>query len=152
MSMGIAFWAGHFRDWKVRSTWVHREGDDLVRFDADLRLIRPTGESNSKLLFVVPNRGVPTNAPWLKGGFLLNRGWTIASCGWQWDVQRSDAILGMTAPKVDVPAGFMRLEWRSDLTSDVHPLRYSAPEVESLPGADFLFDFTKYPTVDRRAK
>ena len=54
----------------------------------------------------------------------------------------------MTALKVDVPAGFMRLEWRSDLTSDVHPLRHSAPEVESLPGADFLFDFTKYPTVD----
>jgi hypothetical protein len=42
----------------------------------------------------------------------------------------------------------MRLEWRSDRAHDVHPLRYSAPEVEALPGADFLFDFTKYPTVD----
>jgi hypothetical protein len=125
-----------------------RDADGMVRFDADLRLIRPTGRSNGKLLFVVPNRGVPTNAPWLKNDFLLDRGWTIASCGWQWDVQRSPAILGMTAPIVDVPAGFMRLEWRSDLHHDVHPLRYSAPEVEALPGADFLFDFTKYPTID----
>ena len=29
---------------------------------------------NGKLLFVVPNRGVPTIAPWLKNGFLLDRG------------------------------------------------------------------------------
>ncbi len=42
----------------------------------------------------------------------------------------------------------LRLEWRSDSHSDDHPLRYSAPEVDSLPGADVLFNFTKYPTVD----
>src|SRR3954451_23342787 len=63
-----------------------RDEDGLVRYDADLRLMRPVGGGNGKLLFVVPNRGIPTNAPWLKGGFLLDRGWTIASCGWQWDV------------------------------------------------------------------
>src|SRR5690242_1642324 len=61
-----------------------RDADGLVRFDADLRLLRPVDGGNGKLLFVVPNRGVPTNAPWLKNGFLLERGWTIASCGWQW--------------------------------------------------------------------
>lgn len=77
-----------------------RDADGLVRFDADLRLTRPVGGGNGKLLFVVPNRGVPTNAPWLKGGFLLDRGWTIASCGWQWDVQRGPAILGLTAPEL----------------------------------------------------
>ena len=101
---------------------------------------------NGKLLFVVPNRGVPTYAPWLKGGFLLDRGWTIASCGWQWDVQRGPAILGLTAPKADVPPGFMRLEWRADAASDGHALSFSAPEVDSLPGAESLFTFTDYPT------
>ena len=42
-----------------------RDADGLVRYDADLRLIRPVDGGNGKLLFVVPNRGVPTNAPWL---------------------------------------------------------------------------------------
>lgn len=125
-----------------------RDADGLVRFDADLRLIRPVGAGNGKLLFVVPNRGIPTNAPWLKGGFLLDRGWTIASCGWQWDVQRGPAILGMTAPQAEVPAGTMRLEWRSDVTSDTHRLRFSSPELDAIPGADVLFNFTEYPTVD----
>ncbi|KQH78832.1 hypothetical protein AO501_17510 [Mycobacterium gordonae] len=125
-----------------------RDADGLVRFDADLRLLRPVSGGNGKLLFVVPNRGVPTNAPWLKNGFLLERGWTIASCGWQWDVQRGPAILGLTAPQADVEPGFLRLEWRSDTVRDDHPLSFSAPEIESIPGAEALFTFTAYPTVD----
>lgn len=125
-----------------------RDDDGLVRYTADLRLLRPVSGGNGKLLFVVPNRGVPTNAPWLKGGFLLNRGWTIASCGWQWDVQRGPAILGLTAPQADVAPGFTRLEWRSDVVREDHALSFSAPEVESIPGADVLFKFTDYPTID----
>lgn len=125
-----------------------RDADGLVRFDADLRLLRPVSGGNGKLLFVVPNRGVPTNAPWLKNGFLLERGWTIASCGWQWDVQRGPAILGLTAPQADVEPGFLRLEWRSDIARADHPLSFSAPEIESIPGAEALFTFTAYPTVD----
>lgn len=125
-----------------------RDADGLVRYDADLRLIRPVDGGNGKLLFVVPNRGVPTNAPWLKGGFLLDRGWTIASCGWQWDVQRGPATLGLTAPQADVEPGFLRLEWRSDSVKDDHVLSFTAPEIESIPGADVLFRFTDYPTVD----
>lgn len=129
-----------------------RDADGLVRYDADLRLLRPVDggdiPSNGKMLFVVPNRGVPTYAPWFKNGFLLERGWTIASCGWQWDVQRGPALLGLTAPQAEVPAGFMRLQWRSDKASDVHELSFSAPELESLPGAEVLFNFTDYPTVD----
>lgn len=126
-----------------------RDADGLVRFDADLKLLRPVDGGNGKLLFVVPNRGVPTLAPWLKNGFLLDRGYTIASCGWQWDVQRGPAILGMSAPAADVPPGFMRLEWRSDSASEGHPLSFTVPEIDALPaGAEALFTFTDYPTVD----
>ena len=125
-----------------------RDDDGLVRFEADLRMIRPIDGGNRKMLFVVPNRGVPTNAPWLKGGFLLDRGWTIVSCGWQWDVQRGPAILGLTAPQADVPAGRMRLEWRADVASDDHELSFSAPEIDAVPGAKQLFTFTAYPTID----
>ncbi len=46
-----------------------RHDDGLVRFDADLRMLRPIDGGNGKMLFVVPNRGLPTYAPWLKGGF-----------------------------------------------------------------------------------
>ena len=106
-----------------------RDADGLVRYDADLRLIRPVDGGNGKLLFVVPNRGIPTNAPWLKGGFLLDRGWTIASCGWQWDVQRGPATLGLTAPQATVEPGFMRLEWRSDSAKDDHVLSFTEPEI-----------------------
>ena len=126
-----------------------RDGDGLVRFDADLKLLRPVDGGNGKLLFVVPNRGMPTYAPWLKGGFLLDRGYTIASCGWQWDTQRGPGILGMSAPHADVPPGFMRLEWRSDSASVDHPLSFTVPEIDALPaGAEALFTFTDYPTVD----
>ncbi|MCV7300719.1 hypothetical protein H7J93_13880 [Mycobacterium barrassiae] len=126
-----------------------RDDDSLVRFDADLKLLRPVDGGNGKLLFVVPNRGVPTLAPWLKNDFLLNRGYTIASCGWQWDVQRGPAILGMSVPHADVPPGFMRLEWRSDSASADHPLSFTVPEIDALPaGAEALFTFTDYPTVD----
>src|ERR1044072_3826208 len=109
-----------------------RDADGLVRYDADLKLLRPVDGGNGKLLFVVPNRGMPTYATWLKNGFLLDRGYTIASCGWQWDVQRGPAILGLTAPQADVPPGFMRLEWRSDTASDVHALSFSAPELDAV--------------------
>ncbi len=126
-----------------------RDTDALVRFDADLKLLRPVDGGNGKLLFVVPNRGMPTYAPWLKNGFLLDRGYTIASCGWQWDVQRGPAVLGMSAPAADVPPGFMRLEWRSDSAGAEHPLSFTVPEIDALPaGADALFTFTDYPTVD----
>ena len=125
-----------------------RDDDGLVRFDADLRLLRPIDGGNGNLLFVVPNRGLPTYAPWLKGGFLLDRGWTLASCGWQWDVQRGPVTLGLTAPQADVPPGRMRLEWRADTAIDEHPLSYLPPGVDSLPGAESLFRFTDYPTID----
>ncbi|WP_205876603.1 alpha/beta hydrolase domain-containing protein [Mycobacterium camsae] len=125
-----------------------RDADGLVRFEADLRVARPVDGGNGKLLFVVPNRGVPTNAPWLKNGFLLERGWTIVSCGWQWDVQRGPAILGLSAPQAEVAPGFLRLQWRSDTVRDDHPLSFSAPEIESIPGAEALFTFTAYPTDD----
>lgn len=126
-----------------------RDADGLVRYDADLKVLRPVGGGNGKLLFVVPNRGMPTHAPWLKNGFLLDRGYTIVSCGWQWDVQRGPATLGLSAPQADVPPGFMRLEWRSDSASADHPLSFTVPEIDALPaGADALFTFADYPTVD----
>ena len=130
-----------------------RDGDGLVRFDADVRLLQPAGGGNRKLLFVVANRGflggVPfsLDAPLAWGpsddlhpgdGFLLEQGWTIAWCGWQWDVLRGPGVLGLTAPEAQVEPGSMRVEWRADAPHDDHALGDSSA----------LFSFADYPTAD----
>lgn len=40
-----------------------RDGDGLVRFDADLRVLRPTEGGSHNLMFVVPNRGLLVDVP-----------------------------------------------------------------------------------------
>jgi hypothetical protein len=128
--------------------------DGLARFDADLRVLRPRGRGNGRLLFVVPNRGMLGGVPLCGNteisqfaagldsldpgdGFLLRDGWTIAWCGWQWDVTRG-ADIGLRAPNVDVGPGWLRVEFRPDVDQPVHPLSDSSP----------FFTFTDYPTSD----
>ena len=130
-----------------------RDADGWVGFDADLRVLRPRSGGNGKLLLVVPNRGnlggVPfsVDAPFLFGagerahpgdGWLLDAGWTIAWCGWQWDVQRSSALIGVSAPEAPAPPGRMRIEFRPDDLQPSHPLSDSS----------LMFTFAAYPTAD----
>jgi Alpha/beta hydrolase domain len=130
-----------------------RDPDGTVAFDADVRVLRPTNGGNRKLLLVVPNRGLAMGMPFSVGvdpaqliaavpppgdGFLLDRGWTVAWCGWQWDVKPGPAMLGLRAPYAEVGPGWMRVEWRSDELLADHPLSDSGP----------LFAFTDYPTAD----
>lgn len=129
--------------------------DGLVRFDADLRVLRPHGQGNGRLLFVVPNRGMLGGVPFsgeapvqlvaaeldtldAGDGLLLWDGWTIAWCGWQWDVARRPAIIGLGAPNVDVGPGWLRVEFRPDVDQPDHPLSDSSP----------WFTFADYPTAD----
>jgi hypothetical protein len=130
-----------------------RNGGGQVGFDADVRILRPTGRGNGRLLFVVANRGMlggvpfsldapmswgPTETLHPGDGFLLEQGWTIAWCGWQWDVLRDTGCLGLTAPLAQVPAGWMRIEFRPDAEQPDHPLSDSS----------ILFAFADYPTAD----
>lgn len=130
-----------------------RDADGLVRFDADVRLLRPSAGGNRKLLFVVANRGFLGGVPFSLGaplawgpsedlhpgdGFLLRQGWTIAWCGWQWDVLRGPGVLGLTAPEARVEPGWMRIEWRGDASQETHPLSDSS----------VLFTFADNPTAD----
>jgi len=129
--------------------------DGLVRFDADLRVLRPRGRGNGGLLFVVPNRGMLGGMPFAGGtsmqqfvagldtldpgdGLPLEGGWTIAWCGWQWDVARRPNSIGLGAPLVDVEPGWLRVEFRSDVDQLTHPLSDSSP----------FFTFADYPTAD----
>jgi hypothetical protein len=94
-----------------------------VRFEADFVVLRPADPTRSRrrLLFQVVNRGRQPALPFSAvtappaqeiteriepgDGFLLARGWTVAACGWQWDVVRRPGMLGLAAPEARLPEG-----------------------------------------------
>src|SRR5438105_10390958 len=97
-----------------------RDGQGRVHFDADFTLVQPTlaEHSSGRLLVNVPNRGrrnwtsfnrapraEPTEQLDPGDGFLMRRGWSVASIGWQWDVPRGPALLGLAAPTATDPGG-----------------------------------------------
>ena len=89
-----------------------------VRFRSDFTLLTPQeAGSNGKLLVDVVNRGrkmavntfnrvAPSPAPTREqppgDGFLFRHGFSVVSIGWQWDVYRSEALLGLQAPRAEV--------------------------------------------------
>lgn len=90
-----------------------RDADGLVTFSAGFRLLQPVdpARGNRSLLSYVVNRGrqvIPFNRPPAEvdpsetlhpgDGFLMRRGWTVAWCGWQWDVMDDPVLVGLDAP------------------------------------------------------
>jgi hypothetical protein len=92
-----------------------RDDQGLVHFQADLSIVTPVDGSGSNLRAIVelPNRGrrrvvpvlnlAPSDAPVSReahpgDGFLFAHGFTVVSIGWQWDVSRSDSMMGLSAP------------------------------------------------------
>ena len=85
-----------------------------VEFEGDITLLQPVdgARANGRLLTDVVNRGNhtftryqyapanPANRGSIPSGdaWLLDAGWTIACIGWQWDVARGRAQLGLDAP------------------------------------------------------
>lgn len=117
-----------------------RDADGLVRFDADVLMLRPVAHTSSTALLIVPNRGfMGTSAhPDTARGDIadridpshavaLDRGWTVVSCGWQWDVIRAHNALALNAPEADVPAGRLRVELRPPAPTPTLALDSSDP-------------------------
>lgn len=92
-----------------------RDAEGLVRFESDFCILKPvdTTRGSGRLLVDIPNRGrkvalrhfnrAPQDVPPQErinagDGFLFKRGWTVAVIGWQWDVIRSEALMGMEPP------------------------------------------------------
>jgi hypothetical protein len=90
--------------------------DGRVHFLADFCLLQPVepARANGNLLYNVVNRGrrgitttfnlAPaslTPTEWIDpgDGWLMRHGWALAFCGWQWDVFRSHALMGLEAPQ-----------------------------------------------------
>jgi Alpha/beta hydrolase domain len=86
-----------------------RDSQGRVHFTADVRILRPIGTSARGLFLDVPNRGASIFARMLEPGpmgpatqisegFLLRRGFSIVTCGWQHDVPRGNGRFGLSAP------------------------------------------------------
>jgi hypothetical protein len=88
-----------------------RDARGCVHFTADVRLLQPADRArgNGGLFLDVVNRGTsiftrmlepgpmgPTTG--VTEGFLLRRGFTVVTCGWQHDVPRGNASFGLSAP------------------------------------------------------
>jgi hypothetical protein len=141
-----------------------RDDDGKVRFSGDVILLRPVDAGNRRAIVSVPNRGMvrlpycgvgalPTGTrtqPMVGDGFLLDRGWTIAVPGWQWDVPRGQGFVGLGAPVADVEPGWLRSEFHVDKPSRERPIG----DVLSFGDAEPIISFTAYPTIgleDREA-
>ena len=122
---------------------AERAPDGKVRFSGDATFLVPVdpARANRALLLDVPNRGnriamrsfnmapfdlMPTDEITPGDGYLLDRGWCIAWCGWQWDVPHPSVRLGLRAPAVPranrTPAGRMQLRIQPDRATDTFVL------------------------------
>ena len=108
-----------------------RDTDGLVRFSGDFTILAPLEGGNGAALLDVPNRGgrvaprlfnlapFPEDSNVIEAGdgYLLRGGWTIAFCGWQWDVPRESGRMGLSAPLVTEPDGG-RMQLRFQIPSN----------------------------------
>jgi hypothetical protein len=95
---------------------AERGPDNLVHFLADFCILQPAdpAQGSGRLLYEVLNRGrknvsrhlnrAPATGDPVReidpgDGFMMEHGWTVAWCGWQWDVVRSDVLMGLDAPQ-----------------------------------------------------
>ena len=88
------------------------DANGLVRFVADLRILRPAdpNRGNRRMVLDVVNRGnpvairntdlgVPRTPEADSEGWLLQQGYTVVCCGWQHNVPRGTQRLGLQAPE-----------------------------------------------------
>ena len=93
-----------------------RDAEGRVHFQADFTLLVPQdpARGNRRLIVDVPNRGrrrvvgtfnrgpLPVEDSWEidpGDGFLFRHGYSVAFVGWQWDVYRSEILMGLQAPQ-----------------------------------------------------
>src|SRR5487761_2379817 len=134
-----------------------RNSEGLVSYDADFCILSPADPTlaNGRLCFVVNNRGRTSAVPFSSDikpvpateidagdGYLLERGWTIAWCGWQWDMLEQPGLLGIRVPEAKIDGksipGQVRVDFRAD-----SPIRDHA-----LADVGALYAFQPYPAAD----
>ena len=97
-----------------------RDGDGRVRFRSDFTLLTPeeADRGNGRLIVDVVNRGRRSGMSMMFNlgvapeegsgdildgdGFLYRNGYSTVSIGWQWDVSRSEGLIGLEAPRAQL--------------------------------------------------
>jgi hypothetical protein len=123
--------------------FAERGADELVRAEADFCVLRPSSpdRANGGLFFSVANRGNVT-LPFGRGSgpdlatlpagvipsnesLLLYGGWTVAWCGWQFDLRRGPRQLAIDVPEALDDGKPIEGDFRIDLraTADASSLR-----------------------------
>ncbi|HET7768773.1 MAG TPA: hypothetical protein VFN74_08340, partial [Chloroflexota bacterium] len=143
-----------------------RDGEGRVTFKGDFRLFTPAdpNKANRRLLFEVVNRGrqrmpfsmspadpEPTDLAHPGDGFLMRRGWTVAWCGWEWDVIDDPALIALDAPQALGPDGqpiqgevLIQLQ-----PNEQSPYFYLSHEsLHPRPGLSRFFQRKPYPAAD----
>lgn len=141
---------------------ARRDSDGLVHFRGDAVVLRPTDSTPShqvgvmevpnrgrRLITGLANRGVPDDPPTRRiavgDGFLMERGHPLAWCGWQWDVPRDPARMGLDAPPALGPDGRALTGWiqqRIQVPADVETVALTDQHVGPLGAHEPI------PTVD----
>jgi hypothetical protein len=140
--------------------------DGMVSFSAGFRLLQPVdpARGNRNLLSYVVNRGrqvIPFNRPTPEvdpsetldpgDGFLMRRGWTVAWCGWQWDVIDDPVLVGLDAPVAINPDGTPA---STEIVVQFQPSEIHADQELShwpqhpAPGRSRFYRHRPYPTAD----
>ncbi|HEX8966944.1 MAG TPA: alpha/beta hydrolase domain-containing protein, partial [Chloroflexota bacterium] len=135
-----------------------RQPDGRVTFEADLRILRPADprRGNRRLVLDLVNRGNPVALRNLAAGpaarsdaesdgWLLARGYTLLSCGWQHNVPRGTRRLGLHAPAALDPDG-------RGLTGQVRAVhQVNVPtQVVGIADEPSGAEHTPYPVADPR--
>jgi hypothetical protein len=97
-----------------------RDGDGRVRFRSDFTLLTPEepDRGNGRIIVDVVNRGRRSGMSMMFNlgvapeegsgdipdgdGFLYRNGYSTVSIGWQWDVCRSEGLIGLEAPRAQL--------------------------------------------------
>ena len=129
--------------------------DGCVRFESDFTLVAPrdSRRGNGRVIVEVVNRGrrrtvaffnrgptppIDSDAIPEGDGFLLRHGYSVLSIGWQWDVYRNDALLGLDAPGISIDGqpvtGQACVEMRPNLKENTRLL--ANREHQPYPAAD----------------
>jgi hypothetical protein len=98
-----------------------RNANGEVEFSADLFIVRPKEARNGTLFFEVSNRGGksfvgldPKSESDIRDPFLLERGFTLAWIGWQFDVRNEPGRLQFHAPVATGVRGMVRSDFVVD--------------------------------------
>ena len=145
-----------------------RDADGRVHSSGDVCLLVPTdpARANRRLLVELPNRGrkrltryllraanepTPTSSIPAGDGFLMRHGYTLAWIGWQWDVRRSDALMGLDAPLAAGVHGQTMVRFQpaarhcTHLLADLNHLPYPVVDLDDPDAALTVSDYRNGP-------